>query len=79
MIYSSIHGRLLPPQQQVWIDSKLEDVPSFLRPSQTIETACDVCVHPAKQDLKTRFPFGQKTHIPSDFVVGSCLRRVRGS
>ena len=79
MIYCSMRGRFFPPQQQVWIDAKREEVPSFLRPPQTSETACDVCVHPAKQDRKPRFPFGQKTHMPSDGVVGSCLRRVRNS
>ena len=67
MIYCAVHSRLYLPLQQVWITSKAKDVPSFLRPPQTIETACDACCYEAKQSLKELFPplYVHATKAPS--------------
>jgi hypothetical protein len=32
MIYCAVHSRLYLPGQQVWITTKPEDIPDFLRP-----------------------------------------------
>jgi len=67
MIFCSTHGRLFLPHQQVWITSPREEVPTFLRPPQTIETACDRCVEIAKEELKLQFPalYVHATKLPS--------------
>jgi hypothetical protein len=42
MLFCARHGLRFLPLPQVWITSKLEEVPEGMRSPQTIGTACDV-------------------------------------
>jgi hypothetical protein len=67
MLDCAVYSRLSLPGQQVWITAKPEDIPDFLRPPQTIESACDCGVYEAKQSLKELLPplYVHATKVPS--------------